>query len=248
MLGDMNDRLPPADWYPDPAGTADQRFWDGSNWSQSTRRTPAAQPAPEAAQPSAPQWQPGPQSYAAQQPHAQQPYAQHQYAQHQYAPQPAMRIAGWWWRVLAYIIDGAILYLPVTMIQTWILGDRMDMYISWVNRVVMGYDDPFPAEVMQAFLISAVVVLLLWIVYRGLLVGWKGGTLGHLVCGMRVIEDGDQSLAVPSMGKAFGRAAGFMIMGYVPILGLVNVLWPLGNPQRQALHDRIAKTLVLKKN
>lgn len=240
MLGHMNASLPPAGWYPDPSGAADERFWDGSNWSQATRRAPAPQPTGTQDPVGSPQQgRPGP----------------HQGAQHpggfyqqQHQPQPAMRIAGWWWRVLAYIIDGAILYLPLTLLQTWIMGDTWELYLSWVTRVAQGYSDPVPGEFLWAAVISGLVGLLVWFLYRGLLVGWKGGSLGQLVLGMRVIREGDQSLAVPSMGRAFGRTAAFLLMSYVPILGLVNILWPLGNPQRQALHDRMAKTLVLKKN
>lgn len=34
----------PAGWYPDPAGSPLQRWWDGSNWSQTTQPAPAANP------------------------------------------------------------------------------------------------------------------------------------------------------------------------------------------------------------
>ena len=39
---------PPAGWYPDPAGSGGERFWDGVAWSQSTRDKAAPQPAPDA--------------------------------------------------------------------------------------------------------------------------------------------------------------------------------------------------------
>jgi hypothetical protein len=29
--------LPPAGWYPDPTGRAEQRFWDGSAWTEETQ-------------------------------------------------------------------------------------------------------------------------------------------------------------------------------------------------------------------
>lgn len=44
--------LPPASWYPDPAGTPSQRWWDGAQWSDHLRAIPAppvvAPPAPPA--------------------------------------------------------------------------------------------------------------------------------------------------------------------------------------------------------
>ena len=34
--------LPPASWYPDPAGTPSERWWDGMQWSDHLRETPIA--------------------------------------------------------------------------------------------------------------------------------------------------------------------------------------------------------------
>ena len=34
----------PAGWYPDPAGSPQQRWWDGSHWSQTLQPTPTANP------------------------------------------------------------------------------------------------------------------------------------------------------------------------------------------------------------
>ncbi len=43
--------LPPADWYPDPEDPTQQRYWDGTQWTE--HRAPAAAPA-EPAAPAAP--------------------------------------------------------------------------------------------------------------------------------------------------------------------------------------------------
>lgn len=43
--------LPPADWYPDPEDPAQQRYWDGAQWTE--HRAPAAAPADPSA-PAAP--------------------------------------------------------------------------------------------------------------------------------------------------------------------------------------------------
>ncbi|PWJ65264.1 DUF2510 domain-containing protein [Rathayibacter iranicus] len=50
---------PRAGWYPDPAGSSRQRWWDGSSWTESLRDAPAAAPttppiAPAAATPITP--------------------------------------------------------------------------------------------------------------------------------------------------------------------------------------------------
>ena len=39
----------PEGWYPDPQAEADERFWDGSTWTDRTRSAASAQPAVSAA-------------------------------------------------------------------------------------------------------------------------------------------------------------------------------------------------------
>jgi hypothetical protein len=55
----------PAGWYPDPQGEAEQRYWDGSAWTEHVHGTAAAAPQaappqPPAQQPPQPQQSPGP--------------------------------------------------------------------------------------------------------------------------------------------------------------------------------------------
>lgn len=136
---------PPAGWYPDPAGSGGERFWDGVAWSQSTRDKAAPQPTPEAPQsgPTAG----APQHYgtpSAAQQHGQQPYGgQPQYGQQEYGQQPQQqyqpygqpgygggyaaqpmgtRPAGFWWRFLGYLLDGIVIG-----VVNWILGSMLGL-------------------------------------------------------------------------------------------------------------------------
>lgn len=51
-VSDSTPRLPPAGWYPDPAGGPNRRWWDGTHWTE-RMETPAAttDPVPAAAYP-----------------------------------------------------------------------------------------------------------------------------------------------------------------------------------------------------
>jgi hypothetical protein len=50
----MNQGNPPPNWYPDPKGEAELRYWDGGQWTEHTHSSQtAAQPAPAAPPPSA---------------------------------------------------------------------------------------------------------------------------------------------------------------------------------------------------
>jgi hypothetical protein len=45
-LTDTRTELPPFGWYPDPAGSAMLRWWDGSSWTDKLERPrPEVQPA-----------------------------------------------------------------------------------------------------------------------------------------------------------------------------------------------------------
>ncbi len=83
---DIRLMAPVTGWYPDPAGTAQLRFWDGQGWTNSTMPLPQAQPAPQPAFASADPS--GAQQYAPQQ------YPPQGYAQQQYAPQPVYSAPG----------------------------------------------------------------------------------------------------------------------------------------------------------
>ena len=75
---------------------------------------------------------------------------------------------------------------------------------------------------------------------------WKyGATLGKRTLGLRVARlDNAQNL---SAGRAFGRWLSAIAMGFVPFLGLLNVLWCCWDaPYRQCLHDKAASSVVVK--
>ena len=90
----------PAGWYPDPSapqtdGYGRVRYWDGIAWTDHVQM-----PTPTYAGPPAYQQPPAYPGYAA-------------YANPVPSTPDGVPLAGWWWRVLAQIIDG-ILLAPVT--------------------------------------------------------------------------------------------------------------------------------------
>lgn len=72
-----------------------------------------------------------------------------------------------------------------------------------------------------------------------------GQTLGKKALGIRVVraEDGGPITS----GQAAGRAAFYQVLGgLIGCVGLVDVLWCLWDERKQCLHDKVAKTLVIK--
>lgn len=75
----------PSGWYPDPANPAQERYWDGWQWSRNTR--PIDNPNPHKP-PAGYRQQPYSQQSYGQQPYGQQPYGQQPYSQQPYGQQP----------------------------------------------------------------------------------------------------------------------------------------------------------------
>ena len=108
------------------------------------------------------------------------------------------------------------------------------------------YTDPqygLAGPIMTIYLVSLIVS----IIYSTGMLMWKGGTLGQMALGLRVVpvNTGAQQHGL-RLGMSLIRSIAFYGLSAITIIGLINVLVPLGNRKRQALHDMIAKTQVVK--
>lgn len=131
------------------------------------------------------------------------------------------RLAGWWIRVGAYLIDSVILLISLGIVAG----------IGFAISDVAG----------SILLILALVVYLLgyWVYFEG---GESGQTLGKRAVGIRVVgDDGTRA----GYGKAFGRNIVARVIGLIPFVGLVDVLWPLWDRRKQCLHDKAGSTIVV---
>ena len=257
---------PPAGWYPDPAGSGGERFWDGVAWSQSTRDKAAPQPAPDAPHSAPPAG--GAPSYGTPsggQQYSQQPYAgQQQYGQ---APQPYQdygqgyaygpqlpRPAGFWWRFLGYLIDGIIVGI-LTRIVAGMLGfqaalDRATE--AWSRDLLIWAENPeaspFPMpgdDFMSAASAIAATSVVLWILYRIGMYAWKSATLGMMAVGLRLVKADDWDAKL-GMGTIVLRAVASTIRFQITLLNVINGLMAAFTAKKQTLGDMIARTQVLK--
>ena len=240
----FSSQSPPAGWYPDPAGSGGERYWDGAAWSQVTR--PVGGPATEYAGQSP--LQGSAQGYGTA-PAAQTPWGH----TGQGVPGSSTSVlAGFWWRVLAAILDALILVIPLSLIQAPITADANALLERWVTIYVDAsiagtMPPPMPEGILGPFVISALVTMLVFILYRTVLVTTKGGTLGQLITGLRVVPDGAPATTKPNWSTSGVRAVTAVVFGQIPILNLVDPLSMLASDKKQTLHDRIARTVVIKK-
>ena len=235
----------PAGWYPDPdtshPGTPQgQRYWDGRQWTEHV--APAVAPPVPAQAPMAP--------YSG------------AYAALVATTPDGQPLAGWWQRVGAYLID-MVIVTPLVVIFGWPwIREIGSAYGDLVNESIRAAENgrsmpdqtDLMAELLVPFLLLTLVGLLVNLVYNAGFLKWKAATPGKLAIGLRVrLRETPGPL---SWGTVLLRWAGqnwYAALSIVPILGsvlglypLLDMLWPLWDDKKQALHDKVAKTNVVR--
>ena len=179
----------PGGWYPDPVNVAQERYWDGWQWSRTTRPGPGAPSAGYGQAPYAPYPQPNatqPVGYAAARAGSVQATT----------TADGVALASWWWRVLAVLIDGVILTAIVAVITFPVWRSLYATMISYVNATLDAQQSgvALPSPLVATDLISgtsqlivASVTLVVGILYHAGFLRWKSATPGKLICGLRVV-------------------------------------------------------------
>jgi uncharacterized RDD family membrane protein YckC len=141
------------------------------------------------------------------------------------APPP---YGGRWRRLIAAIIDGLIVYAVTWLAAAPFIGFGT-MYEGSLARQT------------AANLVAGVLAFL----YYALQHGRWGQTVGKRMLALRVVRADD-------FGRiSYGQAAWRLVFAYVLSLltcgigGVVDVAWILWDERRQALHDKVARTVVV---
>ncbi len=141
----------------------------------------------------------------------------------------APEYGGRWRRLIAAFIDGLIVYAATWLVTAPVLGFRT-MYEGSLARQA------------AANLVAGVVAFLYYVLQHG---RW-GRTLGKRAMSLRVVR-------AEGFGAIdYGQAAWRLLFAYLVSVvtcgvgGVVDVAWILWDPRRQALHDKVAHTVVVK--
>jgi len=144
----------------------------------------------------------------------------------------ARRYAGFWIRVLAAIIDGVILSVVGLIINV-----PLQLMLG-VGSLRVG-SVPNVGVLAGAFGIIVLLNFAIACVYSSFFISTRGGTLGMLVLGLRVIKgDGSQL----NLGQAVGRYFAYIINSFTLFIGFIIIAF---DDQKRALHDRICDTRVI---
>lgn len=162
-----------------------------------------------------------------------------------------MKYAGFWKRLLAFLLDQIILGFArmIIFIPLWIIflaslfGEDFlnnDYHIKNVGFV--SNDISIATFAISVFLIIILVVINFvfeWLYFSLMESSSKQGTLGKIIVGIKVTDLEGKKI---SFGKACGRYFGKIISGIIFMIGFIIA----GITKRkQALHDLIAGTLVI---
>jgi uncharacterized RDD family membrane protein YckC len=156
------------------------------------------------------------------------------------APRP---YAGFWLRVVAHLIDSVVvLVVSGVVIGICVLGIGVGTLKDAFSNA-NPQDPTLPFAFMGWLLVCGVVLLLLqWLYYAWMESSEHQATLGKMALGLIVTDLNDHRI---SFARATGRFFSKIITGLIPLF----IGWIMAGftEKKQALHDMIASTLVLRK-
>ncbi|MDE9367813.1 RDD family protein [Luteipulveratus sp. YIM 133132] len=167
-------------------------------------------------------------------------------------------ISGWWRRFGAYVVDG-MLILVVSSIASWPWSQSwFETYADYARDVTdaqqRGLTRPSAPEALQELPWQWLLIFVaLLAVYEIGFTVWRGQTVGKMITGISVRQL--EHATLPTLSEAAVR---FLVKGIAFVLAPITVLsglgtlftvadglWPLGDRNRQALHDKAPGTVVV---
>ncbi len=256
-----------AGWYrdpapPNPAFPTTLRYWDGSEWTTqvraATRRERAAwhqEMAQAQAADAAEAWE---QAIAA----GTATPDQLADATQRYATTDGQPLSGWWRRVFALLLDGLVVGLVGTLLAwPWML--RLGRaYDAFLQQAVVNANAgrPMPdvtslyGAILGPFLVMLAITWAVQLVYGVGFLKAFAATPGKMLLGLQVrLRERPGPLPWGTvLARWFTQNAGglFALVPLIGLLGsvftLLDVLWPTWDGRRQALHDKAARTNVVR--
>lgn len=157
-------------------------------------------------------------------------------------------LAEWWKRLVAAIIDNVIIGIPANILGSILLGSLFALEPAVVVDPNTGFTTVNSAGFFATFLAAWGGFLLVYFAitaaYYIFLHSSRGQTVGKMVMKIKVVDEATGEL-IPAGRAGVRWGVGALLSLLCGIGGLLDGLWPLWDPKRQALHDKPAKTLVV---
>lgn len=266
----------PSGWYDDPDSPDLLRYWDGVVWTEhvaSKRPTPPQDRTQDRVGATGPY---GASSPAINEPAAgssTQQWAEYQ-AQQAFGSRGDLGagdgfgrrgrsdgtvLSGWWRRVGAFYLDTilvALICLPITWSRYQSASEQMDQVIEQMTRAAStgGAPPQIPGQLLADASFIGVVQTVVYILLEVFLLTRRGVTPGRFVTRIRVRRVGaDEPLDLATASRRTIVKNVSNLLGGVPLLSLLasvfqtaDFLWPLWDKRRQALHDKVGTSEVVR--
>jgi uncharacterized RDD family membrane protein YckC len=161
-----------------------------------------------------------------------------------YAVVPQVAYAGFWERVLAFVIDNVIIGVGIVVIVIPLLF--LTGLGAVLSRVAQDEDlgDAGFFLIIGMFLVAATAAVLVTWLYHAFMESseWQA-TVGKRALGLVVTDMAGRRV---SFGRSSGRHFGKIVTNLVP--ALLGYIMAAFTEKRQALHDMMAGCLVLRRN
>ena len=152
-----------------------------------------------------------------------------------------LRYGGFWIRLLAFIINGILLYILISIISVVIFMSKygQSAYSSLVSSVVNSdeINNPFFGSFIWIVFLTFVIIPVL---YSTISIGVWGRTIGKAALKLKVIKPDGSRVGII---RAFGRSLAYILNYFT--LGLSFLIIAFTHKKR-GLHDYIADTIVIK--
>ena len=149
--------------------------------------------------------------------------------------------AGFWMRFLAYIIDAIVLGIVSFIILIPFLGIVGLTAATSASDLENGGGGMIAAMIGTYFLTILMMTAASWLYYALMESSAKQATLGKLALSLKVTDMAGSRI---SFGRATGRYFGKLVSGLILMIGYIMAGF---TQQKQALHDIMAGTLVVRK-
>jgi uncharacterized RDD family membrane protein YckC len=173
-------------------------------------------------------------------------------------------LAEWWRRLFGRLIDGIIVGVVTLVIAIpfvlQALSTLSDFFDQTVRAAENGGTAPsqaaFASDFAQVIVPITLIGIVVSLVYETVFLTMKNATPGKMIVGTRVRRvEGEGRLSVVTALRRQAIQVGTSLLGLVPfvsvfasLLSLLDPAWLLWDPKRQALHDKVADTVVILKN
>jgi len=164
---------------------------------------------------------------------------------------PAQRgapLADFWQRLVAHFIDqmvlsavASVLAIPFGVVMYATIADSLpEPGTTRTSRTT-----EIPPELWILYGAVFAVTLVLLFLYQAVSVAKWGATLGKKAMKLRVVRVSDGGKV--GWPRAITRAGMALVFGVIPCVSLLDAAWLLWDkPNRQALHDKVAGTIVIR--